>query len=97
MQHSRRRASIGQLAQQVVLGIALAGLGAAVQDRRLVAIGGKPQVAPQVGELVLARGEAAVVVQTGLAKRHDQRVERELDDGRPGGLGSGRDVRMDAD
>ena len=80
MQQCRRPAGRVNLAQQVVLGVALAGLRAAVQDGRLVQLACQAQVTAQVGELVGARREATVVVEARLADGDDRRVAREIGD-----------------
>ncbi len=65
-----------QLVEQRVLGVAPPLGRAAVEDRRLAGLEREREVAPQVGQLVRDRAEDAVVVEPGLADRHDPRVAR---------------------
>ena len=83
-------------AQQVVLCVTLAGLRSAVQDRRLVQLFREAQVAAQVGQLVVARREATVVVEARLADGNHHRVAREIRDCRKVAVAVARDVRVDA-
>ena len=65
--------AVAELREQRVLGVAPPGRRAAVQDRRLAGLEREGEVPAQVGELVRDRAEDAVVVEPGLADRHDPR------------------------
>src|SRR5215203_1697007 len=80
MKQGRRPARSLELAQEIILGVALAGLRPAMEDRRLVQLTGQRKVPPQVSKLVFARRETAVVVEPGLAHCNDQRVTSERSD-----------------
>ena len=66
--------------EQRVLGVAPAVGRSAVEDRRLAGLERERQVPPQVGELVLDGAEDPVVVEAGLADRHDPGVAGPGDD-----------------
>ena len=90
--------AVSELGEEGVLGVALPGRGAAVEDRGLAGLDGQREVASQVRQLVRDRAEDAVVVEAGLTDRDHALVAGPGHDLRPGGVvGLGRVVRMDAD
>ena len=83
-------AGVLHLAQQVVLRVARIRFRAAMQDQGLARLAGKHQVASQVQQLCVTRGETAVVVEAGLADGDDQGVRGEFPDRGPARVVSGR-------
>src|SRR6188508_708202 len=96
MEQCRWSAGLIDLANQVVLGIALSGLGSAMQKRRLTELQREPQMASQVGDLRFPRGEPAVVVESCFANGNYRSIGGQGNDLVPSGLGAFRHVRMDA-
>src|SRR6187397_782554 len=87
-----------ELCDERVLGVAPAVGRSAMEDRRLAGLERESQVASEVGQLVRDRAEDAVVVEPGLADRHDPRVGGPADDPRPAGvIDLGRVVGVDPD
>src|SRR3954468_15361119 len=77
----RRPGACGhQLAQQIVVRVALFRLRSAVDDDRLTQVPGELEVAAQIAQLIVARRKSAVVVETRLADRDGGWVARELGD-----------------
>jgi hypothetical protein len=85
-----------QQSDQVVLRIALSGLGATMENGRLVELACEPQVTAQAGDLRLARRETPVVVETRLAYCYNGWIGGELDNLRPELIGAFGHVGMDA-
>ena len=87
-----------QLRDERVLRVAPAVSRAAMEDGGLAGLERERQVPPQVGQLVRDRAEDTVVVEAGLADRHDPRIRCPADDPRPAGvIDLGRVVGMDPD